>query len=174
MNLPQSAFAALKQSIHNHMSLSFEAEGFSPLVGKIFAYLLFSPKPVSLQELADELGVTKAAISVQVRTLEKNMMCQKIPVSNDRKDYYYISDDVSMTAMKASIEKMKRIQRQVEHTLHIFNQMNEVEEKDRGSYEACKRRYIEMQAMHEIFLSRLDGLEEEWMEKRARIFPRSD
>ncbi|ULL17530.1 MarR family transcriptional regulator [Paenibacillus sp. H1-7] len=174
MKSPQSTFAALKQNISNHMSLSFESEGFSPLVGKIFAYLLFAPRPVSLQEMADELGVTKAAISVQVRTLEKHMMCQKIPISNDRRDYYYISDDISMTSMQSSIQKMKRIQQQVEHTLHIFDHLEQVGEQEQDSHDACKRRFIEMQAMYEIFLNRLEGLEEEWIQKRAQIFPQSE
>ncbi|WP_079910431.1 GbsR/MarR family transcriptional regulator [Paenibacillus sp. 32352] len=170
MKPPHPSFAALKQSISNHMSLSFEAEGFSPLVGKIFAFLLSAPRPVSLQEMADELGVTKAAISVQVRTLEKHMMCHKIPTSNDRKDYYFISDDICMTALQANIQKMKRIQQQVEHTLHIFEQLEEIGEDERASHDACKKRFIEMQAMYEMFLNRLDGLEEEWSQRRRQIF----
>lgn len=171
MKLPHRSYAALKQNISNHMSLSFEAEGFSPLVGKIFAFLLAAPKPVSLQEMADELGVTKAAISVQVRTLEKHLMCHKIPTSNDRRDYYFISDDISMTSLKANIQKMKRIQQQIEHTLHIFDQLEDIEEEERSSHDACRRRFIEMQAMYEMFLNRLDGLEEEWNRRREQLFP---
>ncbi|MCS7459330.1 hypothetical protein N0M98_04175 [Paenibacillus doosanensis] len=170
----QSPFADLKQNVTDHMSLSFEAEGFSPLVGKIFAHLLFSPQPVSLQEMAEELGVTKAAISVQARTLEKHMMCQKLPTSNDRKDYYYISDDISMTAMRNNIQKMKRIQQKVEHTLQILNQLEEVRDEERTSRDAFRRRFTEMHAMYDMFLSRLDGLEEEWNRRKAQLFPQND
>ncbi|UUZ95943.1 hypothetical protein LJK87_17135 [Paenibacillus sp. P25] len=77
---PQS-FSDLKRVFSNQMSLTFETDGFSPLVGRIFALLLFAPEPLSLQDMADQLGVTKAAVSVQVRALEKHSMCQKLPTS---------------------------------------------------------------------------------------------
>lgn len=163
-------FTHLKLNISNHMSLSFENDGFSPLVGKIFAYLLFSPAPVSLQQMAADLGVTKAAISVQVRTLERHSMCYKLPTSNDRKDYYYIADDFCMTGVKSSIEKLRRIQQQIEFTLKVFATIAEVDEQEKPSYDACKRRFIEMQALYEIFLKRLDGLEEEWDERKKTLF----
>src|SRR3982751_5868113 len=130
----QPTFEDLKTNISNHMSLSFETEGFSPLVGKIFAYLLFAPEPVSLQEMAENLSVTKAAISVQVRTLEKHMMCHKLPTSSNRKDYYYISDDFSLTAVKNSIMKIKRVRQQIESTLAVFSQLDSVKEEERPSH----------------------------------------
>ncbi|MCR8634900.1 MULTISPECIES: GbsR/MarR family transcriptional regulator [Paenibacillus] len=168
------SFSSLKQQMSDHMSLSFENEGFSPLVGRIFAYLLFAAEPVSLQEMADQLGVTKAAISVQVRTLEKHLMCQKLPTSSDRKDYYYISEDFSMTAVQNSIIKMRRVLQQIESTLHLFNSLENIEQPERQSHDISKRRFIEMKELHQMFLNRLDGLEEEWNERRERLFPPSE
>jgi DNA-binding transcriptional regulator GbsR (MarR family) len=168
------SFSDLKQGMSDHMSLSFENEGFSPLVGRIFAYLLFSAEPVSLQEMANQLGVTKAAISVQVRTLEKHLMCQKLPTSSDRKDYYYISEDFSMTAVRNSIIKMRTILQQIESTLQMFESLEKVDEQDLLSHDISKTRFIEMQELHRMFLNRLDGLEEEWEERRKKIFSAND
>jgi DNA-binding transcriptional regulator GbsR (MarR family) len=170
MKSPRPSFEVLKNNISNHMSLSFETEGFSPLVGKIFALLLFAPEPVSLQEMAEQLGVTKAAISVQARALEKHMMCQKLPTSSNRKDYYYISDDFSMTAVRSSIAKMKRVHKQIESTLTVYSQLDPVEEDEKYSYDISKRRFLEMQALDQMFLERMDGLEEEWNLRREQLF----
>jgi DNA-binding transcriptional regulator GbsR (MarR family) len=170
MNSAPLSFSDLKTSISNHMSLSFEAEGFSPLVGKIFAQLLFASNPVSLQEMAEELGVTKAAISVQVRTLEKHMLCHKLPTSNNRKDYYYLSEDFSMIAVQTSILKMKTIHHLIESTLNVYSSLAGVGELEQSSHDASKRRFLEMHALQEIFLARLDGLEEEWEIRRKQLF----
>jgi DNA-binding transcriptional regulator GbsR (MarR family) len=168
------SFAGLKLRMRDHMSLTFENEGYSPLVGKIFAYLLFAAEPVSLQEMADQLGVTKAAISVQVRTLEKNLMCQKLPTSSDRKDYYYISEDFSMTAIQNTIFKMRQILQHIESTLLLFDSLENVEEADLHAHDVSQRRFVEMRELHQMFLDRLVGLEEEWNERRERIFPRTE
>jgi DNA-binding transcriptional regulator GbsR (MarR family) len=166
----QLSFEDLKTNISNHMSLSFESEGFSPLVGKIFAYLLFAANPVSLQEMAEELSVTKAAISVQVRTLEKHMMCHKLPTSNNRKDYYYIADDFSMITVHATTTKIATVLKLIETTLVVYSNLDEVAEVERISHDASKRRFLEMQALYEMFLSRLDGIEEEWAIRREQLF----
>jgi DNA-binding transcriptional regulator GbsR (MarR family) len=168
------SFVDLKQGMIDHMSLAFEHEGFSPLVGKIFACLLFSAEPVSLQEMADQLGVTKAAVSVQVRALEKQLMCQKLPTSSDRKDYYYISEDFSMTAVQNSITKMRRVLQQIDATVQLFNQLEQVEREEQRAYEMSRRRFIEMKELHQMFLNRLDGLEEEWNERRDKLFSESE
>lgn len=168
------SFDDLRTNISNHMSLSFEADGFSPLVGKIFAHLLFASNPVSLQEMAEELGVTKAAISVQVRTLEKHMMCHKLPTSSNRKDYYYIADDFSMTTVHNTIAKVACIQKLIESTLDVYSNLGVVGELERPSHDASKRRFLEMQALHEMFLARLDGLQEEWIIRRKQLFGNMD
>jgi DNA-binding transcriptional regulator GbsR (MarR family) len=174
MKSSQPSFEDLKTNISNHMSLSFETEGFSPLVGKIFSHLLFASEPVSLQEMAEKLGVTKAAISVQVRTLEKHMLCHKLPTSSNRKDYYYISDDFSMIAVQTGIIKMKRVLQQIESTLTVFSQLTRVEEEERLSHDVSKRRFLEMQALHLMFLERLEGLEEEWNQRREQLFKETE
>ncbi|TDF96621.1 GbsR/MarR family transcriptional regulator [Paenibacillus piri] len=174
MRSAQHSYAGLKQRITDHMSLTFENEGFSPLVGRIFAYLLFSVEPVSLQEMADQLGVTKAAISVQVRTLEKHLMCQKLPTASDRKDYYYISEDFSMKAVQNSIVKMRGVLQQMESTLAQFNSLEQIEQEERRSYDISRRRFVEMKELHQIFLDRLDGLEEEWDERKKQLFPANE
>jgi DNA-binding transcriptional regulator GbsR (MarR family) len=119
--------------------------------------------------LAEQLGVTKAAISVQVRTLEKHLLCQKLPTSSDRKDYYYISDDFSMNAVKNSIVKIQRSVDQIELTLQLFNSLENVDAKDLPSHDMSRRRFIEMQALHQMYLNRLVGLEEEWDERRQKL-----
>ncbi|WP_248926552.1 GbsR/MarR family transcriptional regulator [Paenibacillus hamazuiensis] len=163
------SFADLKNGISNHMSLMYENEGFSPLAGKILALLLFAPEPVSLQEMAGTLGVTKAAVSVQVRTLEKQSMCNKLPTSSDRKDYYYIAPDFSMIVIASVIRKMKDVLNQIDSALHKLGQLRDISEEDVPSHNAFKRRFIEMQAMYQLFIDKLTGLEDDWQKRREQL-----
>ncbi|GCL72697.1 MULTISPECIES: GbsR/MarR family transcriptional regulator [Paenibacillus] len=169
MNSKPQSFAELKQAASNHLSLSFETDGFSPLVGRIFALLLFAPEPLSLQEMADELGVTKAAVSVQVRALEKHCMCQKIPTGNDRKDYYYIAEDFSTITLRTMRHKVESITKQVDESLTILSQIDNVTEEEQASFQVTKRRFIESAAMYRLVMSRLEGIEEEWIRIREQL-----
>lgn len=169
MNPSQHTFSDLKTGISNHMSLLFEAEGFSPLVGKIFALLLFAPAPLSLQDMADQLGVSKAAVSVQVRALEKHSMCQKLATRSDRKDYYYIAEDFTMTVARNTTQKIKSIQGQIQTTLASMAYLSEIKEEEQESHDAFKLRFTEMDALYQAYLNRLEGFEEEWRTQRERI-----
>jgi DNA-binding transcriptional regulator GbsR (MarR family) len=47
-----------------------ESFSFSRSVGQIFALLYISPHPVSLEEIAKKLSISKGNVSVNVRILE--------------------------------------------------------------------------------------------------------
>ncbi|MEK8129784.1 MarR family transcriptional regulator [Paenibacillus filicis] len=174
MNPTPHSFTELKRTVSLGMSQSFESEGFSPLVGKIFGVLLFASEPVSLQSLAEQLGVSKAAVSVQVRTLERNSMCQKLTASSDRKDYYYIADDVNAAALRSTKQKMQDMTQQVQSTLASIQDLSDISVDELDSYNAAKRRFAESVAMYRLITSKLEGLEEEWLQVRRELYEELD
>jgi DNA-binding transcriptional regulator GbsR (MarR family) len=164
-----NSFETLKQTINNHFSLTFEKDGFSPLVGKIFALLIFAPEPLSLQELADQLHVTKAAISVQVRTLEQHCMCQRLARGSDRKDYYFIQDDFSTSIIHHTTDKINTVLTRMDAMIQNMPALQEVSAQNLASYQASKRRFIEMRALYQLFTDRLEGIDEEWEQRRQQL-----
>ncbi|MFC2091190.1 GbsR/MarR family transcriptional regulator [Elusimicrobiota bacterium] len=60
----------------------------NPTVGQIYGLLYMSPEPVSLNEMVDKLGISKGAVSTNVRVLESWGAVRKVWVDNTRKDYY--------------------------------------------------------------------------------------
>jgi DNA-binding transcriptional regulator GbsR (MarR family) len=155
-------FQSLRQHLNDQMSIMFEQDGFSPLVGRIFALLLFSPVPLGLQEMADELGVTKAAVSVQVRTLENGGLCFKLARGNDRKDYYYISDNFSLTVIEASMRRMNAVRMGIEQTLQAYSNMEGLQQDEMEAFEVSRQRFREMHLLYKLMFERLEGLEEEF------------
>ena len=44
--------------------------GFSDVMGRLYGTLLLSPEPLSLDELADELEISKGSVSMSIGYLE--------------------------------------------------------------------------------------------------------
>ena len=82
-NLPQ-----IKQNFVEGMSGISQFWGFPKGVGAIFGVLYLSPSPLSLDELVEQTGLTKGAISTNVRALARLGLVHPVNRLSDRKDYY--------------------------------------------------------------------------------------
>jgi DNA-binding transcriptional regulator GbsR (MarR family) len=67
--------------------------GFSKIMGQLYGLLYLSFKPLTLDEMAESLAVSKGNISINIRTLERWNMVKRIWVKGDRKDYYEAEAD---------------------------------------------------------------------------------
>jgi HTH-type transcriptional regulator, glycine betaine synthesis regulator len=67
--------------------------GFSKGMGAIFGVLFLSPSPLSLDELVEQVGITKGAVSTNVRQLERLGLVHQQIVIGERKDYYEAETD---------------------------------------------------------------------------------
>jgi HTH-type transcriptional regulator, glycine betaine synthesis regulator len=67
--------------------------GFPKGMGAIFAVLYLSPDPLSLDELVAQTGLTKGAISTDVRALARLGLVHPSSRLGDRKDYYAAETD---------------------------------------------------------------------------------
>src|SRR5918993_5487272 len=67
--------------------------GFPKGMGAIFAVLYLSPIPLSLDEVVQETGLTKGAISTEIRALARMGLVHRSSKLGDRKDYYTAESD---------------------------------------------------------------------------------
>lgn len=67
--------------------------GFPKGMGAIFAVLYLSPAPLSLDEIVIETGLTKGAISTEIRALARMGLVHRSTKLGDRKDYYSAESD---------------------------------------------------------------------------------
>jgi DNA-binding transcriptional regulator GbsR (MarR family) len=159
-------FDEIRLCMSHFMSLHLENDGFSPLVGKIYTLLLFSSEPLCLQQIAEGLSVSKAAISVQIRGMVLRHLCHKVPIHNDRKDYYYITDDFEIHAFDTYTEKVKSVQQTLDGVLVAFPERGSLEPEDEQTYLVVKQRFKEMSLLCEMYIGRMRGLNEEWQLKK--------
>ncbi len=126
-----------------------EKFGFSRIAGQLEGLLLFSNRPMSLDEMADRLEVSKGSVSTNIRFLERFKVVRKVYNRGDRKNLYEIRGSISeietevlSTIAKDEIERMKRIMEKSKVDLNAVKGKS-AEEKEEIAF--IKRRFSEME-----------------------------
>jgi len=83
----------LKQDFTEGLSQISRFWGLPKGMGAIFAVLYLSSTPLSLDEIVEATGLTKGAVSTEVRTLARMGLVHRSSKLADRKDYYEAEDD---------------------------------------------------------------------------------
>jgi DNA-binding transcriptional regulator GbsR (MarR family) len=83
----------IKQDFTEGLSQISRFWGFPKGMGAIFGALYLSPSPLSLDEIVQETGLTKGAISTEIRALARMGLVHRSSKLGDRKDYYEAEAD---------------------------------------------------------------------------------
>src|SRR5215813_1192042 len=122
--------------------------GFPKGMGAIFAVLYLSPTALSLDEVVSETGLTKGAVSTEIRMLARMGLVHRSTKLGDRKDYYTAEADFYATIRSILKERQNsefdRAVRSVKETLATMDE-NWVDSDD------WKFVYARVQALQEFF-----------------------
>jgi HTH-type transcriptional regulator, glycine betaine synthesis regulator len=98
--------------------------GFPKGMGAIFAVLYLSPTPLSLDDIVQETGLTKGAISTEIRALARMGLVHRSSKLGDRRDYYEAEADFYAAIRSILKERQNsefdRAVRSVKETLEII------------------------------------------------------
>ena len=124
--------------------------GFPKGVGAVFGVLYLAPGPLSLDEIVQRTGLTKGAISTNVRALARMGLVYRSSRLGDRKDYYVAETDFyaavrSILSERQNAEFAGSIQA-IHHTLDELRAA-------RGSIEESERAFLleRLQALQDFF-----------------------
>lgn len=81
--------------------------GLGRIVGQILVHLYLSPEEQSLEAVAADLGLSKAAVSIAARQLESLGLIRRSWKQGDRKAYYRSADNIA-TALHQGLLMMVR------------------------------------------------------------------
>jgi DNA-binding transcriptional regulator GbsR (MarR family) len=96
-----------KEIIHIYAE-AYQNLGYSSLMGKIVALLIISPEPLSLDEIAERLEMSKGPISQIARRLKDHHLIERVWIPGERKDFYKATDDIFGQAFRNYAISMKR------------------------------------------------------------------
>jgi predicted transcriptional regulator len=83
----------------DRLAFLFEHDGLPPIAGRIFALLLLSEEPRSLDQLSEDLGISKASASTNARLLARFGLVEPVSRPGSRRDYYRTAGDLFERSM---------------------------------------------------------------------------
>jgi DNA-binding transcriptional regulator GbsR (MarR family) len=93
--------------------------GMGRIVGEVFAYIYLSSEPASLDEVSRNLELSKAAVSIATRQLDKLSLINRVKTPGDRRTYYKTSDHFAASLQKGVLELLRS---KLKATLSVLDQ----------------------------------------------------
>ena len=145
---------AVRDSMLDGLGQLAEYFGFSKVMGQLYAALLMSPRPLSLDDMMELLAISKASVSMNMRTLEHLGMVRQAWVRGrgDRRKFYEAETD--FWEIIANILSGREM-RDVERALSVMNEdvhrlraaMDSVSETDKELARFYLERIQQMQVL---------------------------
>ena len=67
--------------------------GVPPIAARLYGYLLLCPRPVSLDQITEDLGISKSSASVAARLLESYTLSRRHREPGTKRALYAVADD---------------------------------------------------------------------------------
>jgi len=84
----------IKNELIVNIGESTEKFGMPRIAGLLKGLLFFTQGPLSLDEMADRLEVSKGSVSTNIRVLERWKVARRVYNRKDRKNYYEIRGNI--------------------------------------------------------------------------------
>jgi DNA-binding transcriptional regulator GbsR (MarR family) len=145
------------------IAILLEADGMPRVAGRLFGLLLVSAEPRSLDELASQLGLSKASISINARLLEEKGVVERTGRQADRRDYYSIAEDILERTLEQRIAKIRRFQQSIAEARKTCTIDDEV----------VRSRLENMDMAHNHLIDATARALDEWRARRDKRTPQS-
>lgn len=141
--------------------LLFEEDGLPRIAGRIFGLLLLSQSPLAMDELAEQLQVSKASISTNARMLDRMGIAERTSKPGDRRTYYELSPRAFERSFDRTRQRISEVVSILESTLpHIDEERSEV-----------RQRLGWMTQWHQFLVGEMDQLLARWREQSGDQMP---
>ncbi|HEY8936692.1 MAG TPA: MarR family transcriptional regulator [Cyclobacteriaceae bacterium] len=97
--------------------------GLNKTMAQIHALLMISTKPLTTEEIMEELNISRGNANMNVRALLDWHIIYRISVAGDRKEYFKSEKDIWTLARQVAKERRKR---ELEPILKVLKEVNEV------------------------------------------------
>ena len=98
--------------------------GLNKTMAQIHALLMISTKPLSTEEIMEELNISRGNANMNVRALLDWHIIYRVSVPGERKEYFKSEKDVWALARQVVKERRKR---ELEPILKVLREVNEVQ-----------------------------------------------
>jgi len=139
--------------------------GINKAMAQIHALLFISPEPLTMEDIMEELGISRGNTSMNLRALMDWGIVHKVIIPGERKEFFASEKDV--TELSRQIVK-ERSRRELQPTIKVLKEISSIPED--GS--AKTKEFIKQtKAMHELtdmadtMMHRIVSQEQNWITK---------
>ena len=126
-----------------------EKFGFSRIAGQLEGLLYLSPEPLSLDDMASRLEVSKASVSTNIRVLERWKIVKRVYHKGARKNLYQIrgtiweiETEIAKTIAREELERFKSL---ITHSVDDLEAIEPDSEDDKGQVDFLRERFEEIE-----------------------------
>lgn len=151
-----SRHALLRNNMIQVFGNAYQAFGLNRVMGHVVAALMFSPEPLSLDEICLQLNKSKGPISQITRRLVDHNLIRRVWVPGSRKDYYEVHPEIFTNAFRYNFKLIK-------HNTIIAKQFkNEVNHTNDETLHALRTRLNEMERFYELMEENYQQFIDRW------------
>ncbi len=139
--------------------------GINKAMAQIHALLLISPEPLSMEDIMEELQISRGNTSMNLRQLMDWGIVFKENKMGERKEYFTSEKDVQELARQIAKERSRR---ELQPTIKILNDVSNIQ--DDGTAKTTEL-IKQTKALHEmannldIMMNKVVGQEQNWITK---------
>jgi DNA-binding transcriptional regulator GbsR (MarR family) len=154
----------IKKEIIQRFGEAYKAFGLNKLMGHIVALLIYSPEPMSLDEISLQLDRSKGPVSQIVRRLRDRKLIRKVwAPENNRKDYYEIEPEIFENAFRNNLELIKNNTRIAKYL------RQRVIDLDKEGTDILHSRIDEMELFYSLMEKNYRNFLAEWIDERNKL-----
>jgi DNA-binding transcriptional regulator GbsR (MarR family) len=150
----RSAGSDARLRIADEFGHAWARYGLALTVGRVFGLLLASDGPLSLDEIAAELGVSKSGASVAARELERSGIARRLGTSGSRRVLYEAAGSME-PSFDATFARIRESLELIERSEPLLR-----------AGPALERMRL-MRELHEFWLTEIEGVKERWRRRRT-------
>ena len=140
------------------MGLAAETDGLSRIAGRLFGALLLESEPRSLDDLAEQLDVSKASVSTEARRLLDRGVAERVSKPGDRRDYYALTPDFFAQIVRFRLNRWSALHRLA----------REMQSSTADLPRVVRDRFGYIDDVHAFVLARVEDALREWSERMQR------
>lgn len=141
------------------LALTLTEGGLQRMAARVLAALLFTEaSTVTMGQLAEQLGVSVAAVSGAIKTLTPTGLVQRVPAPGSRREHFRLPDDAWAVLFSA--------QNRFVHTMRQAAAQGLAEAVPGGP---AHRRLAAMRDFYAFLLQELPALTERWQRQRHAV-----
>jgi len=152
----------IKREIIQSFGEAYKAFGLSKLMGHIVALMIFSPHPLSLDDICKQLKRSKGPVSQIIRRLRDKNLLRKVWVPGSRKDYYEAHPDIFENAFRNNFDLIKKNKKLAAEL------KQKAKKSDHEAISEILKRLDEMEKFYTVMVENFQDFLDKWNKLKAK------